>query len=123
LLRLQNIPDIRVIALPLAFSLSNIFQLAILLLILCRRWKESFLKNISFSFLRTLVASLIMAFFVYTTLYYVADWVDMERTVGVLLQLVAALSMGLISYVVASFKLNRKELTEMVGALSHKFRK
>jgi len=123
LLRLQNIPDIRVIALPLAFSLSNIFQLAILLLILCRRWKESFLKNISFSFLRTLAASLIMAFFVYTTLYYVADWVDMERTVGVLLQLVAALSMGLISYVVASFKLNRKELTEMVGALSHKFRK
>ncbi len=123
LMRLQNISDIRIIGLPLAFSLSNIFQLIILTIILRRRWKkEQFLKQALVFLLRTIIASFIMIFFVYTTLYYMADWVDMERSIGVMTQASAAIAIGMISYLVASYKINRMALIQIIGALKHEFK-
>ena len=123
LLRLKNISDIRIVGLPLAFSLSNIFQLIALIFILRRRWSEPFLKDILLFSLRTLLASIIMAFFVYTALYYMADQVNMERTIGIFWQVVVALFAGLASYFIASYKLNRNELIQIVSVLVRKPKK
>jgi len=123
LMRLQYINDIRIIGLPLAFSLSNIFQLIVLTIILQKRWKkEPFLKQALIFFLRTVAASFIMIFFVYTTLYCVADWVNMERAIGVVIQTSAAILVGLASYLIASYKINRLALIQIVGALKHEFK-
>jgi len=123
LMRLQYINDIRIIGLPLAFSLSNIFQLIVLTIILRKRWKEEpFLKQALVFFLRTVAASFIMIFFVYTTLYYMADWVDMERAIGVVIQASVAILVGLASYLIVSYKINRLALIQIVGALKHEFK-
>jgi len=73
--------------------------------------------------LRTLLASIIMAFFVYTALYYMADQVNMERTIGIFWQVVVALFAGLASYFIASYKLNRNELIQIVSVLVRKPKK
>ncbi len=123
LMRLQNISDIRIIGLPLAFSISNIFQLIVLMAVLWKRWSQPFLKELFFSFLRTVLASLVMAFFVYATLYYMADRVDMERLWGVLWQMTIALLIGAASYLTVSYRINRHELIQIFSALKREFRK
>jgi putative peptidoglycan lipid II flippase len=123
MLRLEYINDIRIVGLPLAFSLSNIFQLFLLLLIFWRRWAEPFMKKLFIFSVKTVLASLIMAFFVYTSLYYMAGQVDMGRSWGVATQLLVATVVGGFVYLLASYKLNRPELIKIVGALKHEFKK
>ncbi len=122
-LRLDNISDIRIVALPMAFSLSNIFQFVVLMFILRKRWIRGFLKDLFIFSAKTLLASLIMAFFVYTTLYYIADLVDMTRAIGVGLQMMVAMAVGGLSYLIASYWLNRQVLVQITGALKREIKR
>ncbi len=62
---LQGIEDIRVVGLPLAFSISAIFQVFLLIIFLYRRVGDFKLKEIFDSFLKILFASILMTIGVY----------------------------------------------------------
>lgn len=122
-MKIQDISDIRIVGLPLAFSLSNIFQLVLLTLILRKRWSMPFIKNLMVFFLKTALASLIMGLLVYASLYFMAPRVDMQRAVGLVTQVSVALAVALVSYLLASYYLNRPELVKFFKAIKQEFKR
>lgn len=123
IMKIQDISDIRIVGLPLAFSLSNIFHLLLLVFILKKRWAMPFIRELAGFFLRTVIASLVMGICVYASLYLVAPQVDMQRVVGLVTQVSIALVVGLLSYVLISLKLNRAELLQFFQAIKQEFKK
>lgn len=122
-MKIQDIADIRIVGLPLAFSLSNIFQLILLTLVLRKRWSMPFIKNLTGFFLKTALASLVMGVLVYASLYLMAPQVDMQRVVGLVTQVSVALAVALASYLLVSYRLNRVEVVKFFKAIRQEFKK
>ncbi len=98
-LKLQGINDIAVLGLSLAFSLSGIFNFVYLLIALYKKIGDFDLKAISNYFLKISIATFLMSEMIYLSLYFLADFVNMQTFFGVLLQAAGASVMGVLIYV------------------------
>ncbi len=122
-LRLSGITDIRIIALPLAFSISGIIQFILLFCVLQRRLKKLSFQKIAISTAKIFLATLIMAVATYFLLYKTAPMVNMETLLGLLKQTLIAGGGGIIVYVLSSWILRSSELGAIKKSLLAEFKK
>jgi len=98
ILNLQDIENIAVIGLPLAVSLSAIFQAVLLLLFLKRKITDFPLEEISLSFKKIISASFLMSGIVYLVLFLISTGLNVLTVQGILIQAVLATITGVLSY-------------------------
>jgi len=92
-----------VVGLALAFSISSLFNLSLLYLMLHRRMKRLDDKAILITFLKSLTASVMMGLVIYGVLHLVASVVDMQKVWGILTQASIAGLAGFGVYVVIAW--------------------
>jgi len=88
--------------LALAFSLSSIINLALLISILNRRFGNLDLKKIINSLIKIIFFSILMAGIVQLVKYQIAPLVNMQTFVGVLIQFLCAVGIGGLVYLILS---------------------
>lgn len=121
--KLRGIEDISVIGLPLAFSLTAIFQLILLLVFYKRKLGDFKLDEIWRSFLKVFLSSILMGLTVYLALYLVANFVDMEKVWGVFIQTAIAGLSGIILYSAIALFFKFPELKTIMGSFKKQFKK
>ena len=109
LLNLEGIKNIKVLGLSLAISFAGIFQLILLFLFLRKKIGDFEIARIKKSFLKILSASILMSVFVYLSLYFVAEFVNMQTWIGVFLQTIFAGGIGVLIYFFFAYILNLEE--------------
>jgi len=122
-LKLSGIADIRIIALPLAFSFSGIIQFFSLFYALQRKLKSIPFKKLTISAVKIFLSTLIMAGVTYFLLYKTALIVDMETLLGLLKQTLIAGGGGVIVYILSSWVLRSSELKMIKKSLLAEFKK
>ena len=112
LLSLEGIGNISIVGLVLAYSITAVFQVFLLLFFLYQKYKAFSLKEIYESVLKVLTASLIMAVLVFLTRQWLVAYniVRLETFLGVFLQLAFSGFTGAVSYILISYFLGSKEL-------------
>lgn len=131
-LNLWGIKDIRVVGLPLALSISAILQFSFLFYFLHRKiqgfsfeiknlWKEK-LKDISISWIKILICSGGLIISSFGMLRVVANWVNMESFLGILIQGGSAGVVGILVYIIGAFVLRSPELKIIKSAFIEQFR-
>ncbi len=102
--------DGRVIGLALAFSISSIIYLGLLLFYLRKKIGSLDEIVIFTSFFKILFASLVMAFATYLTLHLVAPLVNMQTFWGIVIQTASAIGVAVIVYFGLAFLLKLEEM-------------
>jgi putative peptidoglycan lipid II flippase len=110
LLKLSDIKNIEVIALPFSFVLVSFFQLFLLLLWLYKKIGDYGIKEIFHSFKNILFYSLFLAVSTYFSLHLASLFVDMRTFWGVFSQASFAALAGTLFYILTSYFLKSEEL-------------
>jgi len=84
ILKLEGIKNISVIGLPLALSISGIFQFFLLLIFLKKKIGDIRLKKIWQSFWRVFLSSLLLGVFTYFSLHIASEFINMNTFLGIL---------------------------------------
>ncbi len=121
-LRLEEIENIAVIGLPLAFSIAMVVQFVILLFAFIRKMKRmnldgTILTEVVHSSWRIIAASVIMVPFVYSTLYVIEPLINTHTVFGLLIQGVSAGLVGVVVFFLMSLLLKTPELQVVKATL------
>ena len=120
LLRLQGIADIRMLALPLAFSVAALVQAIVLAFILRRKMKHFDGWRIAVAFVKIGASSLFAALATYAGLY-VAEGLASDRTfMGLLYQTTVAAAIGIFAFFGISLFLRTEETAVFLSSLRRK---
>ncbi len=119
-LKLLGIEDIRMVGLPLAFSLAGIFNLLFLFTALYKKIGDFGLKKILKSFFRILTATLLMAIVVYFILRIIAPFVNMQTFLGVFTQALGAGLVGIFFYCLLAKIFRFPELDIIINSVRRK---
>lgn len=109
-LLIKGIEDIRVLALPLAFSIGAIFQFLLLLTFLYRRIGDFKLKEIIISSFKIILASILMALGVYFSIYLISPLLNIQTLIGIICQTIITVLVGVIIYILSTFFFNSPEI-------------
>ena len=109
LLKVSDMENISVLALPLAFSVSSIINFLWLYFAFSTKISEFDSSKILTSIVKINIAVALMAVAIYPTLRLVAGIVDMHTFAGIFLQGVSAFLVGLTVYSVVSYLLKISE--------------
>lgn len=115
--RVADLPDIRVLALPVALSLFTILQVIILLGLLKSVFAKGEFLKLSISFLRLLIASLVAGVVTWAALRPLAEGVAQETGIGILLQGAGAGLIGGFVYLLIAFSFSFPEAKRIVTFL------
>ena len=118
MLKLQDIHEFAILGLPLAFSLANIINFAILLKLFAKKinwWQPKYIWK---SFLRIIIATSLAGFFTYSLLYVLNLFLDTRTFIGIFLQAALAASGGIIMYCLAMFLLGSPEIKGIVKKIN-----
>ena len=118
---LEGIEDIAVLGLPLAVSISTIFQFILMLVFLKKRIENLNLKEISNSFLKILLASVLMIVSVSFILSATSPIFSSQTLGDELLKIVIVGLTGCLVYFWVTFTLNSPEITTFKALLLKKF--
>jgi len=121
--RLQGIKNISVIGLPLALSISGIFQIALLLIFLYKKIGDFKQKEICQSFIKIIISTALMIPFIYLTLKIAAIFVNMQTFLGVFLQTISAVFVGAFIYIAATLFLKSPEIKTIKSSILSQFTK
>lgn len=106
--------------LALAFSLSGIVNLLVLMVLLRRKMGQIDGKNISISFAKITVASLAMGLAAYEVSLLVGQMVDLHNKIGQLTQVTLAMGIGAGIFLFLAYLLKMEELALTFGLLRKK---
>jgi len=120
---LQGIENIQVLGLPLAFSFTGIPQIILLMFFLYRKIGDYKLREIFNSFLKILIASILMAVLVCLVLSSIPLFFDIQTFLGTFWQTVIAGLVGVLTFLVATFLLKSPEIEVIKFSIIKKFRK
>ena len=121
-LKLQDIKNINVVGLSLAFSITAIIEALLLLFFLYKKYKTFGVRNMCFSIYKIFIAGAVMAvcaLFVRQGLVRY-DIINLQTFFGVFLQLLLTAFTGIIFYVLVSFLLKSLELQAITEAFLKK---
>ncbi|MGB9743509.1 MAG: murein biosynthesis integral membrane protein MurJ [Minisyncoccales bacterium] len=110
ILNLQEVDDIRVLALPLSLSISAVFQFSLLLFFLYQKKINLFLKEIGQSLMKILIATCLMVIFSFATLFLTNKFFNIQTNSGILLQTILVCLVAGIVYLLVSFWLKLSEI-------------
>lgn len=102
MLKLSDIADIRVIGLPMAFTLTVIVEFLLLFVILLGRIDGDHIHTLNRSWLKLVASSLLMAVITYLSLRPLAQLFDTTTALGIFLQGMGAGLCGIIVYMIAT---------------------
>ena len=122
-LKLEGIESFQVISLPLALSLSQIFQFLVLFLFFTKKFPSFRLKEISNSLKKILLATPLMVFFTYFGLRLGAEFFFTRTVLGLLLQTILATILGILVYLLTAFFLKSEELKTITSVFKSRFLK
>jgi len=122
-LKLQGVGNLAVIGLPLALSVSALFQFFLLLFFLRRRIGRMKLKQVLHSLKKILIATALMAAVVCLVLRAAALYVCLNTFWGVFLQTLAAGSMGFLVYFLSAYYLKSPEVKTFWSSVINQFAK
>ena len=114
ILKLKGIKEIAILGLPLAFSLANIVNFAILLKLFAKKiswWRPTAILK---SFSKIILAVLLMSLVTYSFLYILNLFLDTHTFIGIFLQGVLAAIAGIMVYCLAAFLLEVEEMKMVV---------
>ncbi|MFH1462141.1 MAG: murein biosynthesis integral membrane protein MurJ [bacterium] len=118
ILKLQGIKNIAVIGLPLAFSISQVFQFFLLLLFLRKRISGLKFGEIFSSFKKIAMAAVLMGFSVYFSLSLTAEFISIQTFLGIFLQTAIAGGVGVFVYILITYLLKSPELKTIKSAIT-----
>ncbi|MBI2023170.1 hypothetical protein HYT01_01225 [Candidatus Giovannonibacteria bacterium] len=121
LLRISDISDIRVIALPLGVLIGNIFNLVFLFLLFKKVFGWYPDDGSRPSFLQVLSASLISGVTAYASLAFFTNFFDLDTFPGIFMQGLFSGLLGLVALIFALWALGNRELFELHASLVSKF--
>jgi len=122
-LELDGIGNIGVIGLPLALSISGIFQFGLLLFFLRKKLGHIRLREIRSSFLKIVLVSILMGVFVYLVLQALAGLVNMQTFAGILIQTMMAGLVGALVYILIARILKSPEIRTIKSSILRQFTK
>ncbi len=124
-LKLSDVADLKVLALPLGFSLSSLFNAGALFAIL--RSKFNYLDidtpKIGVAFLKYLGAGLISGVIGYTGLYFIEPHLNERTFLGIFAQLTFATTLALATFTTLALLLKSEEMVSLIGAVKRKLNK
>ena len=109
-LKLQNLPDIRVIGLAMAFSITVVIEFLLLLIVLFMRIDGNHLVRLNSSWITMVGASFLMSLVTYASLRPLAHLVGTSTTLGVFAQGAGAGLVGIIVYLVVTYLLKENPI-------------
>ncbi|MBZ9571804.1 murein biosynthesis integral membrane protein MurJ [Patescibacteria group bacterium] len=121
ILKLEGMENISVTGLPLAFSLSVIFQFILLLFFFYKKIGDIKLIEIWRSLSKIIIASILMILFTYFTLYFSANFVNTKTVFGLSLQTVLAGAVGGFVYILITFLLKSPEFETFKYSILRQF--
>jgi len=122
-LKLGGIADIGVIGLPLALSISAVLQFCLLLFFLRKKLGHIRLTEIRHSFLKIVLATILMGVLVYMVLQVLAGLVDMQSFNGILIQTILAGLAGFLAYLFFVRLLHSPEINTIKSSIFHQFKR
>lgn len=123
-LNLSQVKNISILGLPLALSLSSIFQFLLLFIFLKKKFKKFTLHHrFSGGLKKVLAATLLMAVLVFGWLRISSSFLDLETFLGIFFQTLSALLMGVGVYLVLSLSLKSKEPKIIWLSIKKQFKK
>ncbi len=120
-LRLQDINDVRILALPFAFALGNIVNSLLLGIFLVKKFPFTPLKKLFISIGQTSIASLVIGVVAYVTLYIGSLVLNQESFLGIFIQGSIAGIVGIMAGIVILKILNNQDINEFQRTLKKKF--
>lgn len=121
LLRLDGVVNITLLALPLAFSIGNIFNYFALLAVFKRDFPEANGFPVLKTTLQTMVASLCMAVTTYGFLNLIQLYINQDRFWGVLSQGLLSGIAGIIVFIIVMTLFKNEDMNEFLGVFKKKF--
>ncbi len=109
ILKIQDLKNSEVIILPLAFSVSGIFNLAFLAYFLFKKIGDYDVLNILKSLSQIMLSSIAAGASMYLALYFSSVYVNMEKFSGIFTQTAIAAISGMLVYFVSIVLLGNKE--------------
>jgi len=122
-LKLKKIENISVIGLPLAFSISAIFQFILLLIFLYKKIGNFDIEEIFIPTLKIFFISLLAGLSSYLVLYFADYFVDTHTVTGIFIQAVSSALTGLFIYLALALLFKFPELFVIVDSFKKQFRK
>lgn len=119
ILRLGGIKNFAVLGLPLAFSLSSIFNFAVLLKYFDKKIKQWNKKIILNSLYKIIISCVILAIVIYGSLQVLDFFLDTHRFAGLLVQSCMATVIGVIFYFLISLVLKMSESRLLINKIIH----
>jgi putative peptidoglycan lipid II flippase len=113
-LKLQGIEDIRVLAFPLALSVSGIFNFSLLFILLNQKFTQFRIKEILSALWKILISSFLASIFVFLSLKTTANFVDMRTFWGILIQSAVSILVGTFAYLFFTFLFKSPELRKFL---------
>lgn len=122
-LKLEGLKNVEVIGLPLALSISGIFQLFLLSILLYKKIGDFRVKAIWNSFGKIILASILMTFLAYLSIQITSFYLNIQTFLGVFLQTILAGIIGIASYILITFFLRSSEFKIIKSSFFERFRK
>ena len=120
-LRLQGVSDLPLLALPLAFSIGNIFNYFALWWIFKKDFPEANAYPIMRTTMQTITASVVMGAITYGALNILVIIFNQNRFWGILAQGFFAGIIGAVVFVIVLTMMKNKDIEEFTGTLKRKF--
>ncbi len=120
-LRLQGVSDLPLLALPLAFSIGNIFNYFALWWIFKKDFPEASAYPIMRTTMQTITASVVMGAITYGALNILVIIFNQNRFWGILAQGFFAGIIGAVVFVIVLTMIKNKDIEEFTGTLKRKF--
>ena len=120
-LRLESIKNIQILALPLAFSLGNIFNYTLLWITFRKDFQEVRTYSVLRTTIQTITASLCMGVITYGALNFFAVLFNQNRFWGIFFQGFFAGLFGLLTFITILIMLKNEDIFEFGRSLRRKF--
>lgn len=121
-LQIEKLQGVEIIGLPLAHSISMIFQFFLLFILLYKKMEDIRFGEILNSFKVIIFASFLMALIVYFILQITVGFVNIETFLGSLFQILLAGLIGILVYFGITFILNSPEIKIIWHSILRQFR-
>jgi len=120
-LRLEDVKDIRVIGLVLAYSITGLMQCFLLLYMFYKKFPKLKSKEIYISFQKVIVASIVMFFITFAIRQILGSIINLQTFWGIFCQLIISGTVGVLTYAVVTHLLKSPENKAIVDSFFRRF--
>lgn len=120
-LKLSGVNDIGIAVLAIAFSITAIIESGLLLFLLCKKFPDFKVKELSDSLKKILIACVVMVFITFAARQVLGTFLNLETFWGVFLQLVVSGAAGAAVYCATTMYLKSSEIETIKQSFLKKF--